>query len=90
MQCTSEIMNWLLRNDLRVNTSKTELLKVYRIPTIFPSLVMYGKLIISSDSVHNIRITMSSTLSFGKHTNAISIDTYKSENYHLHIPTYSI
>ena len=28
LECASEIINWLLRNDLVVNTSKTELLNV--------------------------------------------------------------
>ena len=30
VECTSEIMNWLLMNDLLVNTLKTELLKKKR------------------------------------------------------------
>ena len=31
LECASEIINWLLRNDLLVNTSKTELLNVSRV-----------------------------------------------------------
>ena len=31
LECESEIINWLLRNDLLVNTSKTELLDVPRL-----------------------------------------------------------
>ena len=90
LECTSEIMNWLLMNDLLVNTSKTELLNVSRIPTIFPSVIIDGKLIQPSDSVRNLGVIMSSSLSLGHHMNAIS----KSANYHLrriaHIRKYSL
>ena len=72
-------MNLLLMNDLLVNTSKTELLIVSRIPTIFPSVVIDGKLIQSSESVRNLGVIIDSSLSFGRHMNAIS----KSANYHL-------
>ena len=79
LKCTSEIMNLLLTNDHLVNTSKTELLNAFRILTIFPSVIIYGKLIHPSDSVHNFGVIMDSSLSFGHHMNAIS----KSVNYHL-------
>ena len=65
-------------NDL-VNTSKTELFNVSRIPPIFPFVIIDGKLIQPSDSVHNLGIIMNNSLSFGHHMNAIS----KSANYHL-------
>ena len=79
LECTSEIMNWLLVNDLLVNTSKTELLNVSRIPTIFPYVIIYSKLIQPSDSVRNLGVIMDSSLSFGYHMHAIS----KSANYNL-------
>ena len=66
-------------NDLLVNTSKTELLNVFRIPTIFSPVIIDGKLIQPSDSVHNLGVIMDSSLSFGHHMNAIS----KSANYYL-------
>ena len=66
-------------NDLLVNTSKTELLNVSRIPTMFPSVIFDGKLIQPSDSVCNLGIIMDSSLSFCHHMNVIS----KSVNYHL-------
>ena len=56
-----------------------KLLNVSRIPTIFPSVVIDGKLIQPSDSVRNLCIIMDSNLSFGQHIDAIS----KSADYHL-------
>ena len=78
IECTSKIMSWLLRNDLLVNTSKTELMNVSRIPTIFPSVIIDGNLILPSNSVRSMGVIMDSSLSFGQHMNAIS----KSANYH--------
>ena len=72
-------MNWLLRNDILVKTSITELLNVSQIPTIFPSVIIDGKLIQPSDSVRNLGVIMDSSLSVGHNMNAI----YKSANYNL-------
>ena len=41
---------------------------VSRIPTIFPSVIKYGKLILTSDSVCNLGVN----LYFDQHMNAIS------------------
>ena len=67
-------------NDLLVNKLKTEPLNVSRIPRIFPSVIIDGKLIQPSDSVRNLGVIMDSSLFVGHHMNAIS----KSDNYHLH------
>ena len=72
-------MNWLLSDNLLVNTSKTELLNISRIPIIYPSVIIDGKLILPSDSVRNIGVIMDSTSYFGHHINTIS----KSANDHL-------
>ena len=71
VECISEIMNWLLMNDLLVNTLKTELINVSRIPIIFPYVLIDGKLIQLSDSVRNLDVIMDSYLSFGYHMNAV-------------------
>ena len=42
IECTSEIMNLLLRNDILM---KTEQLNVFLIPTNIPSMIIDGKLI---------------------------------------------
>ena len=42
---TSEIMYWLLKNDLFVNTSKTKLLNISKVPVIFPTVVIDGQTI---------------------------------------------
>ena len=45
MECASEIINWLLRNELLVNTSKTELLNVSRVYTNCPPVIIDGRVI---------------------------------------------
>ena len=52
--CTSEITYWLLNNDLLVNTSKTELLNISKVPDTFPTLSIDGIIIKPSESVRNI------------------------------------
>ena len=79
IECTSEIMNLLLINDTLVNTSKTELLNVSLIPTIFPYIIIDVKLVLPSDSVRNLCIIMDSNLYFVQHMNSI----FKTINYHL-------
>ena len=46
LECASEIINYLLRNYLLVNTSKTELLNVSRVYTNFPPVIIDGRVII--------------------------------------------
>ena len=52
--CTSEITHWLLTNDFLVNTSKTELLNILKVP--FPTLSLDGIIIKPSESVRNIGV----------------------------------
>ena len=76
---TSEITNWLLTNDLLVNTSKTEILNISQVPVTFPILSIDGIIIKPSESVRNIGVLIDSMLSYGAHINAIS----KSANLYL-------
>ena len=64
LECASKIINWLLRNDLLVNTSKTELLNVSRVYTNFPPVIIDGRVIHPSASVRNPGVIFDSTLSF--------------------------
>ena len=43
--CTSEIIYWLLKNDLLENSSKTEFLNISKVPVIFPMLSIDGYII---------------------------------------------
>ena len=70
--CTSEITYWLLTNDLLVNTSKTELLNISKVPVTFPTLSIDGIILKLSESVRNLGVLIDSTLSYGVHINAIS------------------
>ena len=86
--CTSEITYWLLTNDLLVNTSKTELINISKVPVIFPTLSIDIIIINTSESVRNLGVLIDSTPSYGAHINAIS----KSANIYLrtirHIKNY--
>ena len=70
--CTSEITYWLLINDLLVNTSKTELLNISKVPVTFLTLSIDGIIIKPSESVRNLGVLIDSTLSYGVHINVIS------------------
>ena len=73
--CTSEITYWLLTNDLLVNTSKTELLNISKVPVTFSTLSIDSIIIKNSESVRNLGVLIDSTLSYGAHFNAISKST---------------
>ena len=79
LECASEIINWLLRNDLLVNTSKTELLKVSRVYINFPPVNIDSRIIHPSASVHNLGVIFDNTLSFDAHISSILIYA----NFHL-------
>ena len=51
----------------------------YKVPVIFPTLSIYGKIIQLSESVRNLGMLMDSTLSYSAHINVIS----KSANLYL-------
>ena len=79
LECASEIIYWLLRNHILVNTSKTELLSVSRVYTNFPQVIIDGRVIHPSASVRNLPVIFDSTLSVDVHISYIS----KSANFHL-------
>ena len=53
--CTYLFTHWLLTNDLLVNTSKTELLNISKVPATFPTLSIDGIIIKPSEYVRNIK-----------------------------------
>ena len=59
---TSEIIYWLLQNDLLVNTSKTELMNISKVAVIFPTLLFDGNIIQNSESVRNLGVLMDSVI----------------------------
>ena len=73
----TELINWLLRNDLLVNTSKTKLLNISRVYINCPHIIIYGRVIHHFASVRNIGVNFDSTLFCDAHI--IS----KSANFHL-------
>ena len=88
LECSSEIINWHLRNDLLVNTSKTEPLNISRVYTNFPPVIIDVRVIHPSASVRNIGVIFDSTLSFDTHISSmefiyIYIYISKSVNFHL-------
>ena len=70
--CYSEIIHWLLNNDLIVNTSKTELINISKVPVTFPTLSIDGIISKPSESVRNLIVLIDGTLSYGAHINEIS------------------
>ena len=72
LSCISEIIYWLLKNYLLVNTSKTQLLNISKVPVIFPIVLIDGNIIQPSESVCNLGVLMDSTLSYSAHINAIT------------------
>ena len=79
LECASEIINWLLRNYLLVNTFKTVLLNVSRVYANCPPAIIAGRVIHPYTSVCNLGVIFDSTLSFDAPINSIS----KSANFHL-------
>ena len=57
LECSSEIINWLHRNDLLVNTSKTELFNVSRVYINFLPVIIDGRVIHIYSSVCNIELS---------------------------------
>ena len=65
--CISEIIYWLLKNDLLVNILKTELLNISKVPVIFPTLSIDNNIIQHYESVRNLSVLMVSSLSYSAH-----------------------
>ena len=74
----NDIKEWLISNNLLLNTSKTTLLNLSPSPTYFPPFIIDNIVISTSPTVSNLGIHFDSTLSFYPHITAIS----KSKNYH--------
>ena len=70
--CTTEIIYSLLKNDLLVNISKTEFLKISKVPVICPTLSIDGNIILPFESVSNLGVLMDSTLLYSANIDAIS------------------
>ena len=77
--CVNHIKEWLISNNLLLNTSKTTLLNISPSPTYFPPFIIYNILISPSPSASNLGVLFDSTLSFIPHITSIT----KYANYHL-------
>ena len=77
--CANDIKEWLISNNLLLNTSKTKLLNLSPSPTYFPPFLIDNIVISPSPTASNLGVIFDSTLSFIPHITAIT----KSANYHL-------
>ena len=77
--CANIIKEWIIYNNLLLNTLKTTLLNLSQSPTYFPPFLIYNIVISPSPTTSNLGVLFSSTLSFISHITAIT----KSVNYHL-------
>ena len=77
--CANDIKEWLISNNLLLNTSKTTLLNLSPSPTYFPPFLIDNIVISPSPTASNLGVLFDSTLSFIPHITAIT----KSANYHL-------
>ena len=77
--CANDIKEWLISNNLFLNTSKTILLNLSLSPTYFPPFVIDNIVIYSSPTASNLVVLFYSILSFIHHITII----IKSANYHL-------
>ena len=77
--CANDIREWLISNNLLLNTSKTTLLNLSPSPTYFPMFLIDNIVISPSPTASYLGVLFDSTLSFIPHITAIT----KSANYHL-------
>ena len=77
--CANDIKEWIISNNILLNTSKTTLLNLSPSPTYFPPFLIDNIVISPSPTASNLGVLFDSTLSFIPHITAIT----KSENYHL-------
>ena len=75
------IKEWLIFNNILLNTSKTTLLNLTPSLTYFPPFIIDNIVISPAPTASNLCILFYSILSFIPHITAIT----KSENYHLFI-----
>ena len=76
--CANDIKEWLISNNLLLNTSKTTLLNLTPSPTYFPPFHIDNIVISPSPTASNLGVLFDSTLSFIPYITAIT----KSANYH--------
>ena len=77
--CANEIKEWIIYNNILLNTSKTTLLNLSPSPTYFPHFLIDNIVISPSPTASNLGELFDSTLSFIPHITTIT----KSANYHL-------
>ena len=77
--CSNDIKEWLISNNLLLNTSKTILLNLSPSPTYFHPFLIVNIVISPSPNASNLGVFFDSTLSFIPHITAIT----KSANYHI-------
>ena len=79
--CANDIKEWLISNNLLLNTSKTILLYLSPSPTYFPPFIIDNIVIYPSPTASNLGLLFDSTLFFIPHITAIT----KFANSHLFI-----
>ena len=77
--CANDIKEWLISNNLLLNTSKNTLFNLSPSPKYFPLFLINNIVISPSPTASNVSILFDSNLSFIPHITAIT----KSANYHL-------
>ena len=77
--CANYIKEWVISNNLLLNTSKTTLLNLSPSPTYFPPFLIDSIVIYPSLTASNLGVLFNSTLSIIPHITAIT----KPANYHL-------
>ena len=77
--CANDIKEWLISNNILLNTSTTTLLNLSPSPTYFPPFLIDNIVITPSPTASNLGILFDSTISFISHITSID----KSVNYHL-------
>ena len=54
LNCLNTLNNWFLQNNLMLNMSKTSLINCSRVNSIFPPVIVDGKIISPTNSVKNL------------------------------------
>ena len=90
--CANDIKEWLISNNLLLNTSKTIFLNLSPSPTYFPPFLIDNIVISPSRTASNLGVLFDSTLSFIPHITAITksaifiyLELEKYENQLLYI-----
>ena len=78
-KCDNDIKEWLISNNLLINTSKTTLFNLSPSPTYFPPFLIDNIVISPSPTAPNVGVLFNYIISFIPYITAIT----KSANYHL-------